>query len=189
MTTSTHLNVKALEKSPATAWWISASLIVGFALLTAVAAKIAVPIPGSPVPVTLQTLVVLLAGMVLGSKRGALSQITLIGMGLVGLPVFSTPLPGTLVLMGPTGGYILGFAFAAFASGLLFERMALKSVWAKFIALFATSFFILVPGVIWLSVFTGGNFSTAIMAGLVPFLWGDVVKCAAVALAGSALRR
>jgi len=168
---------------------MSASLVIGFALLTAIAAKIAIPVPGSPVPVTLQTLVVLLAGAVLGSKRGAMSQITLIGMGLVGLPVFSTPLPGTVVLMGPTGGYILGFAFAAFASGLMFERLALKSIWTKFFALFATSFFILIPGVIWLSVFTGGSFSTAVMAGLVPFLWGDVVKCAAVALIATAVRK
>jgi len=185
MTTSADLNLKTLEKSPAMAWWLSASLVVGFALLTAVAAKIAIPVPGSPIPITLQTFMVLLAGVVLGAKRGALSQVALIGMGLMGLPVFSTPLPGTVVLMGPTGGYILGFAFAAFASGLLFERLALKSIWAKFIALFGASFFILIPGVIWLSVFTQGSLTTAILVGLVPFLWGDVVKCAAVAVAAS----
>jgi biotin transport system substrate-specific component len=130
---------------------------------------------------------VALSGAILGSKRGALSQVTLIGFGLLGLPVFSAPLPGQIVLLGPTGGYILGFVLCAFATGLLFERLELRNPLTRFAALFASSFFILVPGVLWLSVFVG-DLKLAVMTGLIPFLVGDLIKCAMVTVATYSLR-
>ncbi len=166
----------------------SVLFVIGFALLTAVAAKISFPLPGSPVPVTLQSFMVMLAGLALGSKRGALSQLSLIGMGLAGLPVFSAPLPGNIVLLGPTGGYILGFVACAYATGLVFERLELKNFGLRFLTIFALSFFILVPGVLWLSVYSGGDFSKAISTGLIPFLAGDVVKCLMLCFASYAIR-
>jgi biotin transport system substrate-specific component len=167
------------------AWSVAG--ILGFALLTAIASKISFMVPGSLVPITLQSLVVSLAGVVLGSKRGALSQLSLIGLGLSGLPVFSAPLPGNLVLVGPTGGYILGFVLCAYATGLVFERLELKHFFVRYLAIFACSFFIFVPGVLWLSVYTG-SFASAVLTGLMPFLLGGLLKCLAVSFASYAQR-
>ena len=108
------------------AWPLAARLAVGvglataFAGATAVSAHIRIPLPFTPVPLTLQTLVVLVAGGLLGARLGALSQLEYILLGLLGLPVFTT---GTL--LGPTGGYIIGFVFAALVMGLAARREGL----------------------------------------------------------------
>lgn len=155
----------------------STLLIVLMTALTAVSAKASIEVPFSPVPITLQSFFVLLSGALLGSKRGAASQLLLIGLGLSGLPVFSRPLPGFLVLVGPTGGYILGFVLAAFVAGLLFERLQPKKIITSFGLFLFSSAFIFIPGAIWLSTFTGMDLTKAIMLGVFPFLVGDLLKC------------
>lgn len=162
--------------------------VIGFAVVTALASKVQIFLPFSPVPITLQSFAVLLSGVILGARAGAASQIALIGLALLGFPVFAKPIPGFLVLLGPTGGYILGFIFAAYISGKIFEMKKPKSIVSMTFYFFISSFFIFVPGVIWLSVFLGKDLKTAIQIGLIPFLLGDVLKCfaSAVLLRGKA---
>lgn len=156
----------------------NASLIVGFGILTALSSKLSFYLPFSPVPITLQSFVVLLSGAILGARSGALSQITLIAMGAAGLPVFAQALPGNLVLLGPTGGYVLGFVLAAYISGAFFEKFTRPGFLKSFLLFFVASLFIFLPGVAWLTTYTGKDLWTAIQIGFVPFILGDFVKCA-----------
>jgi biotin transporter BioY len=109
------------------------AFITLFAALTALGARVTVPLPFTPVPVTLQVLFPLLAGLLLGSKRGALSQAEYVAAGLAGLPVFAKGGSGLAYLFGPTGGYLLGFIAAAFLVGELAAKMRastrIVSVW------------------------------------------------------------
>src|SRR5512133_2023281 len=95
-------------------------LATGFALLTAMGAAIQIPI--GPVPITLQVLFVLLSGLVLGSRMGALSQMEYLAIGFAGAPVFAGGKAGIVALLGPTGGYLVGFVVAAYLAGLIAER-------------------------------------------------------------------
>ena len=97
-----------------------------FAALTALGAQIAVRLPFSPVPVTLQVLMVIGCGLILGSRRGLTSQLTYLAAGVLGLPVFAGGTGGPAVILGPTGGYLLAFPVAAFAAGWLSERPAFR---------------------------------------------------------------
>lgn len=175
-------NPKAIDrKSEVISALSSTGQVLGIGALTALAAKVSFFLPFSPVPITLQSFVVLLAGVILGSKKGALSQVSLIGMGLTGLPVFAEPLPGFAVMAGPTGGYILGFVFAAYVAGRISEDLKPKNLLSQFFYLFLASLFIFLPGVIWLSVYTGADLGKALQLGFFPFLAGDIMKCFAVA--------
>jgi biotin transport system substrate-specific component len=158
--------------------WIAlnAVQIGSFTALTALAAQVRIPLPGTPVPVTAQSLVVILAGAILGSKRGALSQLLLIALGGFGLAVFSQKAPGYQVILGPTGGYILGFVFAAYVAGSITENAGKLSFARKNFYLFLASLFIFIPGVVWLSTFTGKNLWIATQLGFAPFLPGDILK-------------
>lgn len=151
--------------------------IIGFAVLTAASAKLQFYFPFSPVPVTLQTFSVMLAGAWLGPRNGALSQVALIGLGLMGFPVFSQALPGYLVLMGPTGGYIIGFVLAAWMTGVVYKKMKNSPLYIQFILLFVASLYIFIPGVFWLGMFTGFDWSKILTAGFVFHLPGDIAKC------------
>ena len=160
------------------------SVVVGSFLL-ALTAQILIPLPFSPVPVTLQTFGVLMIGAVLGPKKGAFSVLLYIAEGAFGLPVFAGAGAGLARLLGPTGGYLVSFVGAAYLMGWLCERG-----WQKgFIRAFAASIFatavIFVGGLLWLSMYVGPQ--KIWMLGLLPFLPGAVVKCLATAsfLSGS----
>jgi biotin transport system substrate-specific component len=151
-----------------------ALLIAGFSLVIGLCAQFAIPLPFTPVPVTLQTLAVLVAGGILGSARGAAAVLAYIGEGFAGLPVFSGGRAGVAHLLGPTGGYLVGFVLAAFLVGLVIERGAARSWLATLATLIAGNLLLYVPGVIWLGTFTG--MQKALALGFVPFLIGDTLK-------------
>lgn len=157
-------------------------LAVGaFALATALGAHVAVPL--TPVPVTLQTLFVVLAGALLGPRLGAASQLAYLGMGIAGLPVFAGGL-GLAWLAGPTGGYLLAFPATAFVAGLVTRRVAGRGLTAGlllFVGLFLASLITLGGGTAWLALMTGDP-GGALMLGFVPFLAGDVLKVGLAAL-------
>jgi len=144
------------------------------AALVAVAAQVALPLPGTPVPMTLQPLAVLLVGGLLGPSLGAASMILYLALGAVGLPVF-TPygLPGIARLIGPTGGYLLAYPVAAFAVGKLagdgrhWGRIAL--------AVLAGLALIHLGGVAQLVILTGSA-ASAVRLGTLPFVIGDLLK-------------
>jgi biotin transport system substrate-specific component len=163
---------------------VTAAVIAGFALLTAAAAQIEIPLWFTPVPITGQTFAVLLAGAALGWRAGAASQLLYVGLGAVGLPFYSGGDSGWEVVTGATGGYLLGFIVAAAFVGLLAERRQDREVLTAVPAFLAGTAVIYVIGVPWLAAVAGFDAITAIEKGLAPFVIGDLVK---VALAGLAL--
>lgn len=148
-----------------------------FALLTVITAQISIPVP--PVPFTLQTVAVVLAGAMLGAKKGAISQILYLMLGVIGLPVFALSADATLGLarlMGPTGGYLLAFPVAAYISGLMIEKY--KSNFSLLAAITAGNLVVLLSGVMFLSAFYMNDFSQAVLFGAGIFSVWSVVKIA-----------
>jgi len=149
---------------------------------TAAAAQISVHIGVTPVPLVMQDMVVLLGGAALGSRLGMAAQVLYLLAGLSGLPVFaaSPVLPqGPLRLLGPTGGYLLSYPFAAFLTGYLAERGFDRRYSTSVLAMAAGLVVIFAFGVPWLALVArpvGIGFEAALQAGLYPFLLGDVFK-------------
>jgi biotin transport system substrate-specific component len=156
----------------------SLALIVGFTALTSLGALVRIPVPFTPVPITLQTLMVVLAGAMIGSKRGAVSQLLYVGWGVSGLPLFAGSVAGFAVIAGPTGGYLLGFAVAAYLVGAMINK---ADTLAKQAGVFTLgTAVILLLGWIHLSVFfAGGNFAHGLTLGVWPFLPGAILKIVA----------
>ena len=136
-------------------------------------------LPFSPVPITGQTLAVLLAGALLGSRRGAMSMLAYLAQGIVGLPVFAQGASGITYLAGPTGGYLIGFVAAAYITGWLAERGWDRHVGTTALAMLAGNLAIYAVGLSWLSLYVGRQ---AIALGLLPYAAGDVLKLALAAL-------
>lgn len=149
-------------------------LVLTGAALVALAAQVAVYLPFNPVPVSGQTLAVLLVGALLGSRRGMLSLLVYLLEGAFGLPVFAGGVGGVVTLLGPTGGYLLGFVAAACLAGGLAERGWDRRVGTTLAAMALGSAVIDMVGVARLAAFTG--LGDAVVLGLVPFVPGDVVK-------------
>lgn len=150
------------------------ALIFGGSALLALSAQFAFRIPISPVPVTGQTLVVLMIGMAYGSRLGLATVCAYLLEGGMGLPVFANGAAGWPVLIGPTGGYLIGFAAAAFILGLLAERGFGRGPVSTALAMLVGTALIYLFGATWLGQFIG--MGKAIAAGVLPFLYGDVLK-------------
>src|SRR5690606_362515 len=143
--------------------------VAAFAVATALSAKVALPLPGTPVPFTFQPLLVMLAGALLGARLGAASQLLYLAAGVVGLPVFVAG-GGVAYLLGPTGGYLLAYPLAAFVVGSLVGSGAGSAL----LALLDGLGVIYVGGTAWLAAV--GAFDFAVAAGLRPFVLADLVK-------------
>ncbi|MDT4952462.1 MAG: biotin transport system substrate-specific component [Acidobacteriota bacterium] len=158
----------------------SLALIVAFSLLTALAAQVAIPLPGTLVPLTGQTFAVLLTGALLGSRLGALAMIAYLIEGASGLPFFYAGGGGVQhLLFSPTSGYLLAYPVAAFVVGLLAERGWDRRFLTAAAAMALGSVVILLGGWAWLARFmspvAAWNF------GVAPFLIGDLIKIALAA--------
>jgi biotin transport system substrate-specific component len=174
---STLRNTLALggrEAAPSLTWRRVIG-VAAFAAATAFGARMAIPLPGTPVPFTLQPLFVLLAGAVLGARLGAASQAAYLAAGIAGLPVFAAG-GGAAYLLGPTGGYLMAYPAAAFLAGALGRSGGLRALPGLVAALAA----IYMGGLAWLSVV--GSVDTAVALGLRPFVLADLVKVLMVAL-------
>lgn len=154
---------------------VDAALVAGGAVLTGIAAQIAVPVPGSPVPVTGQTFAALLIGTALGARRGFLSLALYALVGMAGVPWFSE---GTSGPGGASFGYVLGMLLAATVVGALARRGGDRSVLRTAGTMAVGSLIIYAVGVPYLALSTGMPMSAAVAAGLVPFLVGDALKAA-----------
>lgn len=152
------------------------ALIVGGSLFVALSARIAIPLPFSPVPITGQTLAVLLVGTLLGSRRGASSLLLYLLEGGLGLPVFAGGMSGLAYMVGPTGGYLIGFVCAAFAAGLLAEKKWDRRPQKSALAMLLGNLVIYVCGLSWLARFVGADKVLAL--GFYPFIPGDLMKLA-----------
>jgi biotin transport system substrate-specific component len=151
-------------------------LVIGASAVIAIAAQIAIPIPGTVVPLTLQPLAVLLVGVTLGSSRGAAAAALYLLEGFSGLPVFAQGHGGPIWLAGPTAGYLFSYPFAAFVAGWFSQRgwgsTTLRAVAGMLVALGV----IYLGGWSWLSAFAGTR--QAWIAGVQPFILADIVKVA-----------
>ena len=156
-----------------------------FAALTAAGAYIAVPI--GPVPIVLQNMFVFLAGLLLGSRWGAASVAVYLLAGLVGLPVFAGGTGGIGRILGPTGGFLLGYLPVVFLIGRLTERRQVSIV-RDAAAMTAGALLLYACGAPWLKLVTGMPFEKALALGVLPFLPGDALKIAAAALIARSLR-
>jgi biotin transport system substrate-specific component len=164
------------------------------ALLVALAAQVVVPVPFSPVPMTLQPLAVLVVGGLLGAAGGLAALILYLTLGVLGLPVFAAGASGALHLAGPTGGYLLAFPIAAAVTGALVGRkaeLAKGSVLRVLLACALGMVIIHVGGVAQLALL-GGDPTLALRVGFIPFLTGDLLKIGLAAglilLAGRKIR-
>jgi biotin transport system substrate-specific component len=153
---------------------VSTALVLGGALLTAGAAQVSVPI--WPVPITGQTLAVLLVGSALGARRGALSMLVYALLGVVGLPVFADGSAGVGVLVGPSGGYIVGFVAAAALVGWVAERFGDRPLRNALLSFALGTVVTFVTGMAWLAVALGLDLQQTLQYGLYPFVLGGVVK-------------
>jgi biotin transport system substrate-specific component len=148
------------------------------ALATAIGAHICIPLPGTPVPITLQTVPIFIAPIAIGAGPGALGMVLYIGLALCGVPVLADHSAGPHIFAGPTAGYLLGFLLAQPAGALAARafaqpwRSALASILAANIAIFSL-------GVSWLAISEHLSLPAALAQGLWPFLPADLVKSAA----------
>jgi biotin transport system substrate-specific component len=147
--------------------------VLGASAAIAVSARICIPLPFSPVPVTAQTLTVLLTGILLGSRLGSLAVLAYLAEGAAGLPVFAAG-GGLAYLAGPTGGYLAGFLAAAFVTGRLAESGWDRRPATAAAAMAVGNLLIYLSGFLWLLRFTGAG--EALAAGIFPFLPGDLLK-------------
>jgi biotin transport system substrate-specific component len=152
----------------------STVVVLSGALLTAGAAQVSVPI--WPVPITGQTLAVLLVGSALGARRGALSMLVYALLGVVGLPVFADGSAGVGVLVGPSGGYIVGFVAAAALVGWVAERFGDRPLRNALLSFALGTVVTFVTGMAWLAVALGLDLQQTLQYGLYPFVLGGVVK-------------
>lgn len=154
---------------------VVAGLVVGFAGLTALAARITIPVPGTPVPISGQTFAVLLAGATLGTAAGSASQLLYVAAGLF-FPVYAEGKQGWEVLSGATGGYLIGFVMAAVVVGYLAERRQDRSFATSIPAMLAGTAVIYLCGIPWLAREVNLSATDAIAAGFSPFVIGDALK-------------
>ena len=167
-------------------------LAISATALVAICAHISVPLYFTPVPITLQTMAVILVGLVLGPALGASALVLYLAEGVMGLPVFSPQYPGGVAhLLGPTAGYLLSYPIAAAAAGFVVrsirsERFQLP---AAILGGLAASVFIFAMGAAWIAYLPHSSAIVAWRMGVVPFLPGEVLKIAAAASGYTTFRK
>lgn len=157
-------------------------LVTGAALFTALLAQVAVPVPGSPVPITGQTLAVVLTAAALGPLRGVAGQALYIALGAIGLPFYSEASGGFEHVVGATGGYLIGFLPAAFLIGLAARQGADRRITRALPLFVAGQLVVFAVGVPWLAVVADLTAAQALDAGFYPFIVGGLVKAAIAGL-------
>ena len=173
--------VTARARAAAATRSIKVASVIFLTALTAASAQISVPMPFTPVPFTLQPMVVLLGAAALGSRLGALSQVLYLTAGVMGLQVFalSPMLPqGAARLLGPTGGFLLAYPLAAFVTGWLAERRFDRRYATSVVAMMAGLAVVFAGGVSWLAALMPGaiGLEPALAAGFYPFVLADIAK-------------
>ena len=165
------------------------AVVVGASLFVALCAHITLPLPFTPVPLTLQNFAVLLVGLVLGSRKGFAALALYLAEGAVGLPFFNPAGPGGIAqLLGPTGGYLIAYPVVAFVAGWLWEH-GNRSFSRAAIAAVAAEIVLFAGGVSWLMLIAHVRFLQAAAFGLYPFLLAEVIKVMAASGAATRFRR
>lgn len=163
-------------------------IICVMAAVTCILGPLSLAIPISPVPISLTNLAVYFAIYVLGMKRGTISYLIYLLIGLIGLPVFSSFSGGPGKLFGPTGGYLIGFIFMALICGFFIEKW--ESRWyMHFIGMVLGTAVCYLFGTVWLAYQAHMGFAAALGAGVIPFIPGDLAKIIIALIAGPVIRK
>ncbi len=158
-------------------WVKQAAIVISASLFVALCAKITLPLPLTPVPLTLQNFGVVLVGLLLGSRRGFAALALYLVEGASGLPVFSPTGPGGIAqILGPTGGFLMAYPFVAFVAGWIYERTSRRLAGAIFAGV-AAEIVLFVGGLSWLYALTH-SVSVAVKLGLYWFVFAEVIKVA-----------
>lgn len=181
-TITTSIPSVVLERLAARSVAINVLLVVGASFLLAISAQMAVPLPFSLVPMTMQPLALMLIGASLGWKRGFAAAALYLVEGASGLPVFAQGRSGLAVLAGPTAGYLLAFPFAAAIAGYFAERTWIRSSLLTIAGMSLALSTILFSGWAWLAYGWNVGAEAALAQGVTPFLIGDVVKISLAAI-------
>jgi biotin transport system substrate-specific component len=148
-----------------------------FASLIAAAAFLPIPVPGSPVPIILQNLFLMAAALILGPLWGSAAAALYLGLGLIGLPVFSGGTGGLARILGPTGGFILGYLPSAAVMGFIAGRDS-KKAWRFIVAAACGVLIVYAAGVPWLKLSIKGSWAKAFTLGFLPYIGWDALKAA-----------
>ncbi len=165
-----------------------ALIVIGASLLITLCAKVSIPLPFTPVPLSLVNFGVLVVGLLLGSKRGFAACALYLAQGAAGLPVFAPGPGGVAQLLGPTGGFLLAYPVVAFVAGLVAER-GVRSFRRYAVAAIAGELILFASGVAWLMAITRVPVAQGIALGLYPFVFAEVMKVMFAAGVASRLRR
>ena len=167
---------QALERpSRAVEWAKQAAIVIGASLVVALCARVTVPLPFTPVPLTLQNFGVVLVGLLLGSRRGFAALAVYLMEGAAGLPVFSPVGPGGIAqIVGPTGGFLMAYPLVAFTAGWIYEHTSRRFGWAA-LSGFAAECALFAGGLGWLAYWTH-SVSLAVRYGLYWFVFAEVIK-------------
>ena len=157
----------------------NAILVMGLTGFTALAAQVSIPLPFTPVPLTLQTFAVLAGAAALGAERAVIAQVLYITLAVAGAPVLAGGASGHEVVVGATGGYLIGFVLASYVVGRISSNGASTKSGKTALAFLAGSVLIYALGAPWLAFTTGNTITWAIVNGVVPFLVGDLIKAVA----------
>jgi biotin transport system substrate-specific component len=166
--------------SPSASLTRQVGIVIGASIFVALCARVTLPLPFTPVPLTLQNFGVLLVGLSLGSRRGFAALAIYLAEGAFGLPVFNPAGPGGVTqLLGPTGGYLIAYPFVAFLAGWLWQHRG--GFLRALLAAGAAEAFLFASGISWLMLLTRASVAQAIQFGLYPFIFAEVMKTMAAA--------
>lgn len=169
-------------------WAKQAAIVVGASLFVALCARVTIPLPFTPVPLTLQNCGVLIVGLLLGSRRGFAALALYLAEGAMGLPVFNPTGPGGIAqLLGPTGGFLMAYPFVAGLAGYLMER-GRKTFANAAVAGLLAEVLLFASGLAWLAIWTG-SMKRAVQFGLYWFVFAEVIKVLSAAAVAVRLRR
>ena len=174
-------SVQAMAPARANRFAYRVALVVGASLFVSICARLSVPLPFTPVPLTLANFAVLVVGLTLGSRAGFAALALYLAEGAMGLPVFSPAGPGGIAqLLGPTGGYLVAYPFVAFLAGFIAERG--EKSFARFaVASIAAEVLLFASGISWFAVVAHAGASQAVRFALNPFVFAEIMKVAAAA--------
>ena len=159
-----------------------------FIAVTAVCSWISIPIPGTSVPINLATFAVILAGLMLGSRDGAIAMLVFLALGAIGVPVFHSFTGGMGIVFGPTGGFLIGFIFLAAIAGFFVEKFPAK-IYMHVVGLIIGMAICYIFGTAWLAGQLGMSFVAALSIGVIPYLPGDTAKIIIAIIAGPQIRK
>lgn len=167
---------------------INTTIIALFTAITCILGPLSIIIPVSPVPISFTNLAIYFTVIILGWKKGTLSYLVYLLIGFVGIPVFSGFTAGPAKLLGPTGGYLIGFIFLALIAGYFVDRFPNK-IYMYVIGMVLGTIITYALGTGWLAFQAHMTFQAALFAGVIPYILGDAIKIAIAAMIGPVVKK